>query len=103
MYKLQVYLPTEALRQVRKAIEKAGGGKVGNYTGCMSWWKVHSMWRSGDEAHPYMGEAGKRTETNEYILQCRVDEDHIHQVVEAIREVHPYEEPVIDVVRLREF
>ena len=100
MYKIQVYLPPEALRKVRKAIEKAGGGKIGNYEGCMSWWNVRSSWITMDGAHPYNGKVGERTEAAEYILQCRVDDDHLAGVMAAIKKVHPYEEPVVDVVKL---
>ena len=100
MYKIQVYLPEEALEKVRKSIEDHGGGVIGNYRGCMSWWKVRSSWISMDGAHPYNGKVGERTEDDEYILQCRVDEDHLRSVVEAVKKAHPYEEPVVDVVRL---
>lgn len=58
MYKIQVYLPPESLRKIRKAVEQAGGGKIGNYEGCMSWWKVRSSWVTMDGAHPYHGEVG---------------------------------------------
>ena len=43
---------------------------------------------------------GETTETDEYILQCRVDDAHLSAVLAAIRDAHPYEEPVIDVVKL---
>ncbi len=102
MYKIQVYLPPESLRKIRKAVEQAGGGKIGNYEGCMSWWKVRSSWVTMDGAHPYHGEVGERTEAEEYILQCRVDEAHIEPVVRAIKKAHAYDEPVVDVVRLDE-
>lgn len=100
MYKIQVYLPPEALCRIRKAIEQAGGGRIGNYAGCMSWWKVRSSWITLEGAHPYNGKTGERTEAEEYILQCRVDEDHVEEVIAAVKKAHPYEEPVVDVVRL---
>ena len=100
MYKIQVYLPPESLQAVRKAVEEASGGKIGNYEGCMSWWKVRSSWITMDGAHPYRGAVGERSEEEEYILQCRVDSAHLTGLLEAIRKVHPYEEPVVDVVKL---
>lgn len=100
MYKIQVYLPEEALTSIREAIEKAGGGHIGNYAGCMSWWKVRSSWITLPGAHPYNGEEGKRTEADEYILQFRCDDNLVEKVVNEIKKVHPYEEAVIDVVKL---
>jgi hypothetical protein len=100
MYKVQVYLPIEALEDVKKAVETAGGGHIGNYAGCMSWWKVRSAWTTLEGAHPYYGIVGQRSESEEIILQFRCDEEHIHAVLDGIYKVHPYEEPVIDVVKL---
>ena len=56
---------------------------------------------SGFDEFEYAKEA-IRLEAEEYILQCRVDEAHIEPVVRAIKKAHPYEEPVVDVVRLDE-
>lgn len=100
MYKIQVYIPLESVDTIREVITQAGGGRIGNYAGCMSWWQVHSSWTSLPGAHPYDGAVGETTETDEYILQCRVDDAHLSTVLSAIREAHPYEEPVIDVVKL---
>ena len=100
MYKIQVYLPLESLYPIREAIEKAGGGRIGNYGGCMSWWAVRSSWLTLPGANPYNGTVGERTEAEEYILQCRVDEAHLDAVVSAIKKAHPYDEPVVDIVKL---
>ncbi len=100
MYKIQVYLPLESMESIRAAIEGAGGGRIGNYGGCMSWWQVHSSWITLPGAHPYNGVVGERTEADEYVLQCRVDETHLSAVLSAIKKAHPYDEPVIDVVKL---
>ena len=36
MYKIQVYIPLESVDTIREVITKAGGGRIGNYAGCMS-------------------------------------------------------------------
>ena len=46
MYKIQVYIPLESVDTIREVITQAGGGRIGNYAGCMSWWQVHSSWTS---------------------------------------------------------
>lgn len=53
MYKIQVYIPLESVDTIREVITQAGGGRIGNYAGCMSWWQVHSSWTSLPGAHPY--------------------------------------------------
>ena len=99
-YKVQVYLPPEALYDIRDAVVKAGGGVIGNYSGCMSWWEVQSCWRSEEGAVPYNGEVGELTEGTVFLLEFRCDEAHIRAAVNRIKEVHPYERPVINVFLL---
>ena len=99
-YKVQVYLPPEALYDIRAAVVKAGGGVIGNYSGCMSWWEVQSCWRSEEGAVPYNGEVGELTEGTEFLLEFRCDEAHIRAAVNRIKEVHPYERPAINVFLL---
>lgn len=100
MLKFLIYLPKETLPSMIDLITKKGGGVIGNYSGCMSYWPVTSTWISGENATPYSGEAGKRSVEEEYILQVRVPEDKAKELYDAICALHPYEEPVIDVVRL---
>ena len=101
-YKVQVYLPPEALYDIRDAVVKAGGGVIGSYSGCMSWWEVQSCWKSEKGAVPYNGEVGELTEGTEFLLEFRCDEAHIRAAVNRIKEVHPYERPVINVFLLDE-
>ena len=54
----------------------------------------------GDGAHPAIGEVGKLEEVEEDRIEVSCADDLVSEVVAAIRSVHPYEEPVIDVYPL---
>ena len=71
-YKVQVYLPPEALYDIRDAVVKAGGGVIGNYSGCMSWWEVQSCWRSGGGGGSSQGGGGGPAGRNGIFLPIRV-------------------------------
>lgn len=100
MYKIEVYLPPEALELVKKAIQDYCRVSSDRYTHCMSWYRVHSMWMPVGEADPYLGTVGEDQYADEYVLVCRCRDEDLETVVNLVRKNHPYEEPAIDVVRL---
>ena len=44
-YKVETYLPKEALDKIKEGLYKVGLGKVGNYDCCLSWYEINSSWR----------------------------------------------------------
>jgi hypothetical protein len=55
----------------------------------------------GDGAHPAIGEVGKLEEVEEERIEVNCDDELVTDVVAAIRRVHPYEEPAIDVYSIQ--
>ena len=51
---------------------------------------------------PYNGEVGELTEGTDFLLDFRCDAANIRAAVNRIKEVHPYERPVINVFLLDE-
>jgi len=51
-YKIETYLPLEALNGIRDALYNLGLGKVGNYEDCLSWYQINSSWKPIDGAPP---------------------------------------------------
>lgn len=49
-----------------------------------------------DKAHPAIGKAGQLETVKEERVEVTCDEASIKQIISAIRQAHPYEEPVID-------
>jgi hypothetical protein len=99
-YKIEVYVPESHLDAVRDALHDAGAGRIGSYDRCLSVTTVRGFWRPLDGSNPFIGEAGEIAEGMEYKIEVRCDKAHVAQAVSAVRAVHPYEEPVINVIPL---
>lgn len=100
MYKLCVYVPEEALEQVKSALFAAGAGRIGCYDSCCWQVKGFGQFRPLNGSSPYLGQQGKVEQVEEYRVEMVCDDAHIHTAIKALRESHPYEEPAFDVWQL---
>lgn len=100
MKKIVVTVPVAYADKVRQAIGEAGGGKMGNYTFCSFSVRGVGRFVPGVDAHPSVGEIGKPEVVEEDRIEMNCADDLVTDVVAAIRAVHPYEEPFIDICPL---
>lgn len=98
--KIIVTIPVENLAEVRNAICDAGAGIIGNYTYCSMSTKCIGTFKPTDEANPYIGENNKLEFVEEEKLEVVCDVELVKNVITKLREVHPYEEPAIDIIPL---
>ena len=98
--KVIVTIPLENVEEVRNAICKIGAGVIGNYTYCSMSTKCIGTFKPNDEANPYIGNNNVLEFVEEDKLEVVCNCSIVKQVVEKIREVHPYEEPAIDIIPL---
>lgn len=98
--KIFVTVPSENVAEVRKAMCDAGAGIIGNYTYCSTLTKSIGTFIPNDDANPYIGEQNKMEFVNEEKLEVICDVEKVKNVITKLREVHPYEEPAIDIVPL---
>ena len=103
MYKVETYIPKEALEKVVDAIKDYAKTESDKYIHCLSWHSVNSMWMPVNNANPYLGELGKDQYAEEYVLTFRCEEDVIRKIRELIIANHPYEVACIDVYKLESF
>jgi len=96
-YKLVVYVPEDHADKLREAMGDAGAGRIGNYSHCT--FTLKGIGRSKPEAgaNPAIGEVGKLVEIPENRIETVCTADVLQDVLKAIRDVHPYEEPATDV------
>lgn len=97
-YKVGVNVPPGIERDVMDAVDAVVQPLYPGYRRCFSWWTVRSTWTPMDGSHPFIGTPGEAEETNEVRIEFAVREDDLKAAVSAIRRVHPYEEPAIDVI-----
>ena len=98
--KIIVTIPIENVEEVRNAICEAGAGVIGNYTHCSMSTKCIGTFKPNDNANPYIGKNNKLEFVEEEKLEVVCDVDNVKKVIVKLREVHPYEEPAIDIVPL---
>ena len=100
MVKLEIFIPITHMEPLREALRSCGAGVFGNYDSALSYSLVKGCWRPLPGADPYDGEIGVLCEADEYKVETCCPFDNVEQVVYAIKAIHPYEEPVINVIPL---
>lgn len=98
--KIVVTVPEADADKVREAIGDVDGGKMGNYSHCSFSVKGVGRFRPEYGAHPAIGRVGQAEEVIEERIEVTCERVKLKSTVAAIREVHPYEEPVIDIYPL---
>ena len=98
--KLEIFIPKSHLNVLREALRSVGAGVIGDYDSVLSYSIVHGNWRPLPGANPYDGEIGVLCECEEYKVEVRCSTEKITQTMAAIKAVHPYEVPVINVIPL---
>lgn len=98
--KISVTVPKEKVKEVRDAICSEGAGVIGNYTHCSIFTKFVGTFKPTDEANPYIGEKNKLEFVEEEKIEVVCDINLVKKVLKKLREVHPYEEPGIDIIPL---
>ena len=101
IFKVEVYLPEEALENIKQGLYDCGFGKVGNYDCCLSWYQINSSWRPIDGANPYLGKVGEIEFAPEFKIEFRCEEKDLEKAVKVIKENHPYEEVCINIIPLK--
>lgn len=98
--KIIVTIPIENVNEVRNAVCEAGAGIIGNYTHCSMLTKCIGTFKPNDEANPYIGENNKMEFVEEEKLEVVCDVNNVKGIILKLREIHPYEEPAIDIIPL---
>lgn len=97
LVKLVVFVPEENADEVREALGKAGAGMIGEYSYCSYSIKGVGRFKPSDKANPHIGEPNKLKEVNEERIEVACEKDQAAKIIQVIKDVHPYEEVVIDI------
>ena len=100
--KIFVTIPLEKVEEVRNAMCEAGAGIIGEYSYCSTSTKSIGTFIPNENANPHIGERNKLEFVEEEKLEVVCDVNLVKKVISKLREVHPYEEPAIDIVPLIE-
>jgi dinuclear metal center YbgI/SA1388 family protein len=98
--KLVTFVPHEDAEAVRTAITAAGAGRIGDYDSCTFTAEGEGRFRPLDGATPAIGRVGEVETVAESRVEAVFPRALRRRVLEALRTVHPYEEPAFDVLEL---
>jgi hypothetical protein len=101
-YKIVVFVPEADGERLRAAMGEAGAGRIGNYAHCSFTVRGIGRFQPLAGANPSIGRIGRREEVVEERIEMLCADDRLSDVLAAIRQAHPYEEPAIDVYPLAE-
>ena len=98
--KLVVFVPADALDSVRNALFDAGAGRIGDYERCSWYAEGTGTFLGGEETSPAIGEKGREERVPELRLETVFPAERQDEIIAALREAHPYEEPAFDIYEL---
>lgn len=99
-FKLEIFIPESHFPKLCEALRSVDAGHVGNYDCCLSYSKVIGTWRPLAGTDPYIGKENEISEEEELKVEVTVTEERLEETISAVKAVHPYEEPVINVIEL---
>lgn len=97
-YKVAVNVPSGTEQGFMDSVNEVLTPLYPGYDRCFCWWKVNGTWRPLEGSNPYRGRIGEIEVAEEVRIEFAVRAEDLGRVVSRIVEVHPYEEPAIDVV-----
>jgi hypothetical protein len=98
--KLVVFVPADALEEVRDALFGAGAGRIGDYERCSWYAEGTGTFRPLPGAEPTIGAIGEEERVAELRLETVFPAERHDEVVAALRQAHPYEKPAFDIYAL---
>ena len=98
--KLEIFIPESHLSVLQKALWEVDAGHIGNYDCCLSYSRVTGCWRPLAGTSPYLGQVGEISQEPELKVEVCCLFEKVDLTVDAVKRIHPYEEPVINVIPL---
>ncbi|MFP3937081.1 MAG: Nif3-like dinuclear metal center hexameric protein [Phycisphaerae bacterium] len=98
--KVVTFVPGEDASRVARAAFAAGAGQVGDYSECGFYSQGTGSFLGGEGSSPAVGQAGRHESVEELRFETVAPRAIVEDVVAAVKDAHPYEEPVVDVYPL---
>ncbi|MCL2296275.1 MAG: hypothetical protein FWC29_04250 [Methanomassiliicoccaceae archaeon] len=97
-YKISVAIPADHKDRLLDEINDSMRQIYPGYDRVFSIAKTEGTWRPLEGSDPFIGRTGEITVEEELRIDFAVKAEDLRNVILAIRRVHPYEEPAIDIL-----
>ena len=101
LLKLITFVPHLHSDKVRKAIFEAGAGQIGNYDSCSFNADGVGTFRANEYARPFVGVTDELHSEPETRIEVILPDYLKTDILEALLNAHPYEEPAYDFIPLQ--
>ncbi|MCQ2056067.1 MAG: hypothetical protein MJY64_01145 [archaeon] len=98
IYKVTVSIPEKYVEKLMDEIDLILKSSHNNYRRCFYITDCTGTWIPQKGSSPYVGAIGEKEYSKEKKVEFVVKDEDIKAVLRKISEVHPYEEPAIDVI-----
>lgn len=99
-YHISFYVPKSHLETVKNALFIAGAGQLGNYEQCAWQTLGQGQFKPKQNAKPTIGQVGKLEYIEEYKVEIFCQKIYLNNVIESLKNSHPYEEVAYSVVKI---
>ena len=96
--KIRIAVPLEQAAKIRDSLAMAGAGVQGKYEHSSSSTHQIGRFKPSVGARPAIGKIGRLEEVEEELIETICHKDLVEKVITAIKKIHPYEEPAIDIM-----
>jgi len=99
-YKIEIFISKDLVSTMIEELSLVGACKVGEYENVASYFEIEGCWKPLETSKPATGEKNVVNFGTEYKLEIRCEEDKISEAIKIIKEIHPYEEPLFNIIKL---
>ena len=97
---IRFVIPKNYLDKIINKVCPLGAGNTHNYTYCTKYTKCYGTFKPGIKAKPFIGKKNVINHVKGICLEITCDTKLLTKVIKKIKEIHPYEEPDIEIIPL---
>jgi len=101
--KITVFVPEVFSEKLMDSITEVIETPYENYERTFSISKVTGTWKPIGNARPFKGTVGKIETAEELKIEFIILKKDLSVTIRTIRDVHPYEEPAIDIIEMTDW
>jgi dinuclear metal center YbgI/SA1388 family protein len=95
--KLVLFIPPGYEEKITPLLDTPLSGRIGPYRLCTFKGLGEGTYMPEPGSHPYKGETGRMERVPEWRLEVLADKSAVRELIQKVRQVHPYEEMAFDV------